>query len=221
MCNFCKKVKDYKLVILFIGSVLIFLSALLYILNSQFSFLTLAIGIFIFIGSIVLFFYERFASENKWQYLSYYVLILSLLLWVVIATTEIKSSIIQEFENIYITIDIAILSVTFAVLAIKTDQIIDLLKKSKTPTSNEIQRFQAFIVVTAFMILFSIFVSIFSILPNITPLFQDHQYGINIYIPSFLFGMTTSITIILIFVMMEYISIIFEKIVSQSKSRAQ
>jgi len=218
MCNIWNSVKIHKLFILFLGLFIILVSAFLLISHPIISLISMTIGLLLFFIGIVLFLYQKFAGENSWKHLYYYVVILALLLWGVIATKKIQSADIQNIQNTYITIDIAIISVTFAALAINSDKLVPLLKKVKKttglndPPTFNIEHFQNFIIVTAFMILVSVFVSVFSLLsPDTAPLLNI------IYIHSFLFGMTTCLTIVLIFILMGQLFSIIDKILYPEK----
>jgi hypothetical protein len=219
------KIKTHKQVLLFLGFLLILLSVLFSQLLSShvisgfvyyyLILISFGLGFLLFLVSSICFLFATTAGENSWKNLSYYVIILALSLWVVISTIKVNPTDIVNIQNTYITIDIAILSVTFAAIAINSDHLIDLLKKVKKvnkPTDFpffDIERFQSFIIFTAFMILFSIFVSVvISILSETQPLF-----GI-IYLSSFLFGMTTCITSFLIFLLMGYLSVIIDRILN-------
>ena len=218
MCTIPELLKSNKVIVLFIGLLLILISPYLLISHPIISLFCLIAGPILFLASSLLFLYETTTGKNSWQSLSIYALILSLALWLVIATTKIKASDIVNIQNTYITIYIAIISVSFAAIAIKSDKLIPLLKivkRSPEPTDFpffDIERFQGFIIINAFMILFSVFVSVStSLIPETeTPFFF-------IYIPSFLFGMTTCMTIILVFLLMGYLSAIIDRILSPEK----
>ncbi len=200
---------------LFLGLVLILISAPLLILNPIFSLSALALGVILFITSSMLFLYETTIGKNSWQNLSIFVIILSFLLWFIIAITEMKASDIVNIQNTYITIFIAIISVSFAAIAINSQQLIHLLKTTKKKAEPndfpffDIERFQGFIIINAFMIIFSIFVSVST---TIIPASASKFYFL--YIPSFLFGMTTCMTIFLVFLLMGYLSAIVDRILN-------
>ena len=218
MCHIPETLKTHKVFILFLGLFLILISPFILVISPTFFLIPLIIGIILFFASSLLFLHETASGKDSWKNLSIYVMILSFLLWVVIATIKIKSSEIVNIQNTYITIYIAILSVSFAAIAINSDRLITLLKKvKKEPEPGdfpffEIKRFQGFITVNAFMILFSVFVSVFT---SIIPDSQESLYFI--YIPSFLFGMTTCMTIFLVFLLMGYLSAIVDKILYPEK----
>ncbi len=225
MCNI-SRITSLKQGMLFSGFLLALISILLFhLFLSQLTltlvylfFIMFFLGLLLFIISSFLFLFAIAAGENSWKNLSHYVLILSLLLWAVISTIKIKPNDIVNIQNTYITIDIAIISVSFAAIAINSEHLIGLLKKVKKVNEPndcpffDIGRFQNFIIVTAFMILFSVFVSVLtSIIPDTPPLFNFF------YISSFLFGMTTCMTFILIFLLMGYLSAIIDRILYPEK----
>jgi len=216
MCHFPKILKS-KAFFLFLGLVLILISAPLLVPYPSISLFVLGLGVILFIASSMLFLYETTTGENSWKNLSIFVIILSLLLWLIISITKIPPSDIVNIQNTYITIFIAIISVSFAAIAINSERLIPLLKTVKKEAKLndfpffDIERFQGFIIVNAFMILFSIFVSVAaSIIPDSQTKF------FFIYIPSFLFGMTTCMTICMVFLLMGYLSAIVDRILNPS-----
>jgi len=218
MCYVPEILKKFKAFFLFLGLLLILISAFLLVLTPSFFLIPLIIGIVLFLACSALFLYETATGKNPWENLSIYVILLSFLLWFIISTIKMKSSDIVSIQNTYITIFIAIISVSFAAIAINSEHLIKLLKKVKKVQEPgdfpffDIRRFQAFIVINAFMILFSVFVSV---LVSIIPESQASLFFIQI--PSFLFGMTTCMTIFLVFLLMGYLSAIVDRILNQEK----
>ena len=204
--------RKYKLAISCLGLMLIFITAFIYAIYPPISQFILLLGPIVFIAGIVSFLCENRedhpSGEDSWKFLSVSVMILGLFLWGVMSIMPICANDIRDMLNIYITIDVAILSVTFAAIAISPDRIINVLKD---PTFFDKEQFKGFILVTAFMLLFSVFVDAFTYLsPDkyTLPLLFDTI----LYINSFLLGVTTLFTLVLTFVLMQYTSKILDKI---------
>jgi hypothetical protein len=123
---------------------------------------------------------------------------------------------IGSMLNTFITIDIAMLSIIFAVLAINSKHLLEVLKNNPNVDLN---RFQGFILLSALSILGNLFIYVLNYIPQTTGSTSLDIFGITIcvYLRSFMLGITTFFTLILVFLFVYYTSIIFEEIIKASQ----
>ena len=194
-------------------------------------FIVWCLGISLGVIGILFYITEKMAGEYAWRNLYIFMIILVILLGLPVVTNQIDPKNAQNIINMYITVDIAILSVTFAIMAIQPCSVVSALKnkssevraalepaKAKAVFENDIERFKGFIIITAFMMLLSIFVDVFTILSNDSPLLHITYYGITVYVFSTIFWVLTFFVIIAVVNLIYYSSLIMDEIFKALKN---
>jgi len=213
MCNFIEGFKKHSFAILLIGLVLLFVPIFIISNNSTILSFTAILGVILFVVGTMSYIYQKISDENPFRPLYGVVTILALTIWIIVSFSSINPSDAGGMIGTFITIDIAMLSITFAVLAINSENLIKLLENNPRI---DLSRFKIFIEVTALTILFSVFVYVLNFFPfkqEPTLIIQIIGISIPIYIRSFMFGLTSFFTLILLFLFVYYTSIILDLII--------
>ena len=197
-----------------IGLLLFVITSFCMSVNPFIFFIVWCLGVGFFITGILIYITEKLTVEHGWRNFYLLIVLLAIMIGYPILTNRIEPKDAQNILNTYITIDIAILSVAFAAMAINPKNIIKALKEN--PLVN-IDRFKDFITITAFIMLLSIFVYPFTYLSSNNPLLNVSIFGITFYAFSVIFWVITFFTIILICNLVFYISIITDEIFKNSK----
>jgi len=214
MCHFWKLLKNHYLFLTVIGVLLFVSTSFCMTINPFLLFIVWCLGVGLTIIGVLIYISEKLTGKHGWRNFYFLTILLSILIGYPILTNRIEPKDAQNILNIYITIDIAILSVTFAAIAINPKNIIAALKKNPLV---DVERFKGFITVTTFIMLISIFVCTFTYLSSSNPLLNVTILGITIYAFNVIFWVNTFLTIILICNLMFYTSIIADEIFESSK----
>jgi hypothetical protein len=214
MCDFWKLLRTHYSIVILVGFLLLVISSFCMSVNPFIFFIAWCLGIGLFIIGILIYITEKLTGEQGWRNFYFLTVLLAIMIGYPIITNHIDPKDAQNILNTYITIDIAILSVTFAAMAINPKNIIAALKKNPLI---DIERFKGFIIVTAFIMLLSIFVYSFTYLSSDNPLLYVSIFGITIYAFNVIFWVITFFTIILICNLMFYTSIITDEIFEHPK----
>jgi len=214
MCDFWKLLKNHYLLLIVIGVLLFVSTSFCMTINPFIFFIVWCLGVGLAIIGVLIYISEKLTGEQGWRNFYFLTILLAILIGYPILTNKIEPKDAQNILNIYITIDIAILSVTFAAIAINPKNIIAALKKNPMV---DVERFKGFITVTTFIMLISIFVCTFTYLTSDNPLLNATIFGITIYAFNVIFWVITFFTIILICNLMFYTSIITDEIFKSSK----
>lgn len=214
MCDFWKLLRTHYSIVILVGFLLFVISSVCMFANPFIFFIAWCLGIGLFIIGILVYISEKLTGEHGWRNVYFLTVLLAIMMGYPIITNYIEPKDTQNILNTYITIDIAILSVTFAAMAINPKNIIAALKKNPLI---DIERFKGFIIITAFIMLLSIFVYSFTYLSTDNPLLYASIFGIKIYAFNVIFWVITFFTIILICNLMFYTSIITDEIFEHPK----
>lgn len=214
MCDFWKLLKTYYSLLMGVGLLLFVITSFCMTANPFILFIVWCLGVGLFIIGVLIYISEKLSGEHGWRNFYFLTVLLAILIGYPILTNRIEPKDAQNILNIYITIDIAIMSVTFAAIAINPKNIIAALKRNPLV---DVERFKGFITVTAFIMLISIFVCTFTYLSSDNPLLNVSIFGITIYAFNVIFWVITFFTIILICNLMFYTSIIADEIFKSPK----
>ena len=197
----------------YIGIVFIFISiGLLYLNAGNLNIIIIAFfdfGFLIALISLILFLTSKF-EKNFWLY--FYVTILILVFAFGIPTifmNLISPKGIQKLLEAYITINLAILSFTFAGIAINKD----ILPIFKNEAPEVFKNFQNFIILTAFTLIMTVFIYCLSFINSSNNALMSIEIcGSNVQIISLFFWFITVFTFISIMNIMYYTWIISNSI---------
>jgi hypothetical protein len=214
MCDYWELLRSHYSIVILAGLILFVISSFYMSVNPFIFFIAWCSGVGIFIIGVLIYISEKLTGEHGWRNFYFLAILLAIMIGYPIITNRIEPKDAQSILNTYITIDIAILSVTFAAMAINPKNIIAALKKNSLV---DIERFKGFIIITAFIMLMSIFVYTFTYLSSDNPLLNVSIFGITIYAFNVIFWVITFFTIILICNLMFYTSIITDEIFKNPK----
>jgi Ca2+/Na+ antiporter len=108
------------------------------------------LGIILFFIGVVMSIHEN-SKKNFWTSNFFFIIVLTIFIWYLMATFQISQTNIQGLLNVYITIDIAIISIVLAAVAIKAEGFKSVKKE-----------FRDILLLTSFWILLSVLIYCFS-----------------------------------------------------------
>jgi hypothetical protein len=173
------------------------------------------IGFVLFLIGLLVYMTLKF-EQNFWPTFYFTLILLAIILGIpIVLMNLIDITGIQKMQEIYITVNLAILSFTFAGIALSKD-VLPIFKKESP--SYVFENFKNYIVITTFNLIMLIFAYCFSLFKgNYNELMTVKIGAFNIQTINMFFWVTTVFTIIAIANMMYYTILISEQIVAGAK----
>ncbi len=177
MCDIQGWLKKYSLYVLVLGLILFWAPIFLFPNYPLLVSLSIVIGIILFLGGVIGYVYSRLTEDNSIKVLYWFVVIFALIIWLIMSFSLLTPENIGSMLNTFITIDIAMLSIIFAVLAINSKHLLEVLKHNPNVDLN---RFQGFILLSALSILGNLFIYVLNYIPQTTGSTSLDIFGITI-----------------------------------------